>query len=125
MAQEVAADGSLPKRLMHSFYFALTDKSEESRAGFKDICLKLLSGHDGECVFAIGECANPLEREVNVENYEVAVDIEWTSKEFYERYSNNQNHKDFFSATEGMIKYTYVFDAYLRYEKNDRVYSRI
>lgn len=123
--QEVAADGSLPVRLMHSIYFSLTDMSADSRAGFRDICLELLSGHDGECVFAIGTCANPLGRDINVENFDVAVDIEWTGKEFYDRYLHSQSHKDFFPATKGMIKDTFVFDSDLRYEKNDRVYTQI
>ena len=123
--QEVAADGSLPVRLMHSIYFALTDKSPDECAKFKDICRELLSGHDGECVFAIGECANPLNRDVNVENFDVAVDIEWTGKNFYDRYLKSPSHDKFFPATKGMIENTYVFDSDLRYEKNDRVYSRI
>lgn len=122
--QEVATDGNLPICLMHGVYFALTDKSEESRKKFADICLKLLSGHDGECVFMIGECANPLGRAVNVENYDVAVNIKWASKAFYDRYLSSQSHEEFFPTTEGMIKNTYVFDSYLRYEKNDRVFAR-
>jgi len=120
--QEVAADGSLPVRVMHSVYFALTDKSDKSRAGFKDICLKLLSNHDGQCVFAIGDCANPLNRPVNVENFDVAVDTEWASPEALQRYSNSARHQDFFPATKGMLANTYVFDSVLRYEKNDWVY---
>ena len=122
--QEVAADGSLPRRLMHNIYFSLTDKSEDSRKKFTSICLELLSRHDGECVFAIGQCANPLARAVNVENYDVAVAIEWTSKEFYDRYLHSPSHEEFFPATKGMIEHTYVFDCHLRYEKNDRVYAR-
>lgn len=122
--QEVAADGSLPvERVMHSVYFALTDKSDKSLAAFKDICLKFLStGHDGECVFAIGVVANPLDRSVNVTNFDVAVSVEWASQAAYESYLNSQSHKDFFPATAGMLANTYVFDSTLRYEKNDWVY---
>lgn len=120
--QEVRADGSLPVRMMHSVYLALTDKSEKSRAGFKDICLKFLSNHDGQCVFAIGDCANPLNRPVNVENFDVVINTEWASKEALANYSNSARHKAFFPATEGMLANTYVFDAELRYEKNDLVY---
>lgn len=121
--EEVAADGSLPVRVMHSVYFALTDKSEKSRAAFKGICLKYLTGHDGECVFAIGDCANPLKRPVNVENFDVAVDIEWASQKAYQGYLNSAGHKDFFPASQGMLANTYVFDSDLRYEKNDWVYG--
>jgi hypothetical protein len=122
--QVVAPDGSLPSRLTHSVYFSLTDKSDKSRAGFKDICLKFLSGQDGQCVFAIGDCANPLGRPVNVENFDVAVYTAWVSADAYQRYLSSQRHKDFFPATQGMLANTYVFDNTLRYEKNDRVYAR-
>jgi len=120
--QEVAADGSLPARVMHSVYFAFTDKSAKSVAALKEICRKYLSGPDGQCVFAIGDCANPLNRSVNVMNFDVAVDSEWASREAYQGYLNSQSHKDFFPATAGMLANTYVFDSELRYEKNDWVY---
>lgn len=120
--QAVRADGSLPVRMMHCVYLALTDKSEKTRAGFKDICVKYLANHDGQCVFAIGDCANPLNRPVNVENFDVAINTEWASKEALANYSNSDRHKAFFPATEGMLANSYVFDAELRYEKNDLVY---
>ena len=120
--QEVGADGSLPVRMMHCVYLALTDKSEKSRAGLKDICVKFLANHDGQIVFAIGDFANPLNRSVNIKNFDVAINTEWASKEALANYSNSDRHKAFFPATAGMLANSYVFDAELRYEKNDLVY---
>lgn len=119
--QPVAADGSLPPRLMHSIYFSLNNIARKAK--FTDICVELLSDHPGVCVFAIGELSDIDRPGVSVRNFDVAIDIEWVSRKFYLSYLSSQSHKDFFPATEGMIANTYVFDAYLRYERNDRVYS--
>ncbi len=118
--QPVAADGTLPRRLMHSIYFLLNDKSQKAK--LRDICVKLLSDHPGVCVFAVGEMAD-LKRDVSVTNFDVSVDIEWMGKQFYEEYLKSESHKDFFPATQGMIASTHVFDSYLHYERNDRVYA--
>lgn len=119
--QPVAADGSLPTRLLHSIYFSLTDTAKIAR--FTDICVELLSDHPGVCVFAIGGLSDIDRPGVSVRNFDVAIDIEWVGRKFYLNYLNSQSHKDFFPATEGLIANTDVFDSYLRYEKNSRVYA--
>ena len=107
-----AGGASLPPRLMHSIYFSLVDKSEKSRAKFTDICLKYLSDHPGVSVFAIGALAD-MKRDVSVTNYDVAMNILWEGKKYYDSYLKSQSHDDFFPATKGMIADTYVFDSYL------------
>jgi hypothetical protein len=101
-----------PPRLMHSIYFSLADKSDESIKKFTDICMKYLSDHAGICVFAIGGLAN-MKRDVSITNYDVAMNILWKSKAYYSAYLTSKEHDAFFPATQGMILDTYIFDSYV------------
>ena len=109
--------GGPPPRLMHSIYFALTDKSGAAKAQFSEICLRYLSDHPGICMFALGGLAD-MGRDVSVTNYDVAMSIIWRSKPFYDGYLKSKDHDAFFPATKGMIANTYIFDSYIQPDPN-------
>lgn len=108
---QVTSTGAEP-RLFHSIYFTLTTSTTESRATLTEICLTFLTNHPGVRCFALGELAD-LKRDVSVSNYDIALNILWKDKTFYEQYLKSKSHDDFFPATKGMIKNTQVFDSYL------------
>jgi hypothetical protein len=119
-AQTIGADGNLPQSLFHSLYFSLTNKSKASIKKFTDICVKYLSPHPGIQLFTTGGLTD-IKRDVSVRNFDVGVDIVYESKKAYDNYLKSKGHDAFFPATKGMIKDTYIFDSYLRYQS--KVYS--
>lgn len=100
-------------KLMHSIYFALNNNSRDEIKKLIDICNKCLSGHHGTSMYAVGELAD-MGRDVSVTNYDVQVSILWQNKSFYDAYLKSPEHDEFFVASEGMIKDSYVFDSYLQ-----------
>lgn len=108
---QVGSSASAAGALQHSLYFKLVDGSGPSIRKLEDVCRELLSGHEGEALFALGVCANPLGRPVNVENFDVALDMEWVDRDAYERYEASERHKRFGPMTQGTIQALHVFDS--------------
>lgn len=114
-AQSMAADGNFPQSLFHSIYFSLTDKSAKNIKKFTAICKEYLSAHPGIQLFTTGGLTD-IKRDVSVRNFDVGVDIIFESREAYDAYLQSPGHAAFFPATKGMIKQTYIFDSYLKYQ---------
>ena len=119
-AQHIGKDGNFPQGMFHNLYFSLTDKSPASIQKFTDICIKYLSRHPGIRQFTTGGLTD-IKRDVSVRNFDVAVSIIYESKKAYDEYLKSKEHDEFFPATSGMIKDTYIFDTYLKYQST--VYS--
>ncbi len=119
-AQSIGTDGNYPQSMFHNLYFSLTDKSPASIKKFTDICVTYLSGHPGIQQFTTGGLTD-IKRDVSVRNFEVGVSIIYESKKAYDDYLKSKKHDEFFLATAGMIKDTYIFDSYLKYQS--KVYS--
>ena len=118
--QQVGNDGNWPQGLFHSIYFSLTDKSQAAIDKFTQVCLNDLSHHEGICIFAIGGLSD-IVRDVSFRDFDVAFDIQYQSKAAYDNYLKSEGHDAFFPATAGMIKDTFIFDSYLKFQT--KVYS--
>lgn len=118
--QGVGKDGNMPQALFHSLYFLLTDKSPASISKFTELCKKYLSHHAGIVFFDTGGLTD-IKRDVSFRDFQVGMDIIYDSKATYDEYLSSKEHKEFLSATKGMIEKEFVFDSYLRYQST--VYS--
>ncbi|UAY56184.1 Dabb family protein [Arachidicoccus terrestris] len=113
--QDVARDRNFPQSLFHSIYFSLTDKSAGSIAAFTQLCIKYLSAHPGIQQCSTGGLTD-IKRDVSVRNFDVGMDLIFESRKAYDEYLLSPGHAAFLSATRPMIKQTYIFDSYLKYQ---------
>ena len=101
------------RRFAHIVYFRLVDRSTKTLELFLKLCTKYLSGHQGEEFFSLGTRASEMERDVSVQDFDVAMHIVFDSKDSYTRYSQDPRHFEFIYETAGMSSARRVFDSYL------------
>ena len=61
--------------LVHDVYFTLNDDSETARSKLVEDCYKYLSNHPGIVFFAAGVIIESHERDVNVRDWQVSIQI--------------------------------------------------
>jgi hypothetical protein len=103
-----AVEGTL---LSHDVYFTLKDNSGPAKAKLVAACKKYLSKHPGEVFFATGTRAEDLKREVNDQDFEVALHIVFESKAAQEKYQAAERHKLFIEENLDNWKKVRVFDS--------------
>jgi hypothetical protein len=97
--------------LAHNVYFTLKDNSAEAKKKFIEACKKYLSKHPGEPLFAVGTRAEDLKREINDQDFDVALQIIFTNKMAHDEYQNAPRHKKFIEENKDNWKKVRVFDA--------------
>jgi hypothetical protein len=107
-ADEKSAAGSL---VSHDVYFALKDNSAKAKNHLVSACRKYLSKHPGEVFFAAGVRAEELKREVNDQDFDVALHIVFKTPADQERYQNAPRHKQFIQENRANWKRVRVFDS--------------
>ena len=103
-------DGPL---LSHDVYFALKDNSPAAKKKLVAACKKYLSGHDGEVFFAAGTLAEPLKREVNDLQFDVALHIVFKDLAAQEKYQTAKRHIQFIDENKDNWKKVRVFDSFV------------
>jgi hypothetical protein len=101
------------KRLMHSTYFSLRDRTPSSCEAFADACTKYLSIRRGITGFWVGTLSDDLRRKVNDLNYDVAMHIEFENFAAWDAYSNDPDHMEFVKVVGNASSSRRVFDSYL------------
>ena len=103
------ADGPLA----HMVYFKLKDSSEASIKKLVDSCMKYLSKHEGEVYFNAGTLAKELKREVNDQDWDVALIVIFKDKAAHDKYQTAPRHLDFINEGKDNWAKVRVFDSYL------------
>jgi hypothetical protein len=113
LAMSVASAQADGPPLAHMVYFKLKDSSEASRKKLVDACQKYLSKHPGEMYFNVGVLAKDLKREVNDQEWDVALIVVFKDKAAHDKYQTDSRHLDFIKEEKGNWAKVRVFDAYL------------
>jgi hypothetical protein len=106
---EAAEDKGL--MLSHDVYFSLKQSTPETKKKLVDACKKYLSKHPGEVFFAAGTRAEELKREVNDQDFDVALHIVFQDLASQEKYQDAERHKQFIAENKDNWKKVRVFDS--------------
>ncbi len=98
--------------LNHLVFFTLIDNSPASVATLVEACKKYLSDHPGTVRFDVGTRVADLEREVNDQEFDVALNIVFQSRADHDRYQTSEKHVTFLEENKGNWKQSRVFDSY-------------
>jgi quinol monooxygenase YgiN len=97
--------------LAHDVYFTLKDSSPTARTKAVDACKKYLSGHPGTVFFAVGTREQSLSREVNDQDFDVALHIYFKDRAAHDKYQDSPRHKQFIAENPDAWKKVRVFDS--------------
>jgi hypothetical protein len=113
VAVSVQAQTKKDRQLAHIVFFKLKDNSTAAHKKLVAACQKYLSGHDGEVYFSVGTRAEELKREVNDQNFDVALHIIFDSKAAHDKYQDHPRHHEFIKENKDNWAGVRVFDSYL------------
>lgn len=97
--------------LAHNVFFTLKDNSAAARTKLVEACKKYLTHHAGEVFFAAGTRAEEFNREVNDQDFDVALHIVFKDKAAHDKYQDAQRHKQFIEENKDNWKKVRVFDS--------------
>ena len=97
--------------LSHDVYFTLKDNSAKAKQQLVDACKKYLSKHPGEVFFATGVRAEEYKRDVNDQDFDVALHIVFTDNAAHDKYQDAPRHKQFIEENKANWKKVRVFDS--------------
>jgi hypothetical protein len=92
-------------------YFTLKDSSEEAIQRLVASCKEYLSGHPGTVLFAVGTRVPDLLREVNDQDFDVALQLVFESRQAHDAYQVHERHVKFIETNRGNWSQVRVFDA--------------
>jgi hypothetical protein len=110
--EKAGASGAL---LSHDVYFTLKDNSAAAKDKLVAACKKYLAKHPGEVAFAVGTRVEDLKREVNDQDFDVALHIVFKTRADHDRYQDADRHKQFIAEHRDNWKRVRVFDSYVQH----------
>ncbi len=99
------------KQLAHIVFFTLKDSTPENRQKCVESCKKYLTKHPGEVYFAVGTLNPDLKREVNDQDYDVALHVVFKDKAAHDAYQTAERHLKFIAEGKETWKKVRVFDS--------------
>jgi hypothetical protein len=109
----VSAMAAEPVRLAHMVYFTLAEDTAENRRQLIAGCQQYLSGHDGTVYFSVGAIAADLDRDVNDQQFDVALHIVFADRGAHDRYQTDRRHLQFIDQYQSLWSKVRVFDSNL------------
>ena len=97
-------------RLAHMVYFTLKDKSAEAADRLVAACQKYLSDHPGTLFFSAGTRTPDLAREVNDQQFDVALSVVFATRADHDRYQTAPQHLQFIEENRDNWQQVRVFD---------------
>ena len=101
------------RMLAHDVYFSLKDNSPQAKEKLIAACKKYLTGHPGTIRFAVGPIADEMKRDVNDQDFDVALHLVFKNKAAYDQYEKSERHVKFKEEAKDNRKKVRVFDSYL------------
>jgi len=95
----------------HMVYFTLNDSSPAAVQQLVDSCKTYLSGHPGTVFFAVGTRVSDLTRPVNDQEFHVALQLVFESREAHDVYQSHERHLQFIETNKENWAKVRVFDA--------------
>ena len=99
--------------IVHNVFFALKDNAPAKVQELVNACSKYLSKHPGEVYFSTGPRAKEFARDVNVQDWDVALHIVFQTKADHDRYADAPRHVQFIQENQANWKKVRVFDSLL------------
>ena len=99
--------------LGHMVYFTLKDRSPAAIEKMVAACRKYLTGHPGTVFFAAGTLVPDLARPVNQQDFDVALQVVFDSREAHDAYQVAPRHVQFIEENKPNWERVRVFDAYV------------
>jgi len=97
----------------HMVFFTLTDNSPAKVQALVAACDKYLSKHSGEVYYSAGPRAKEFNRDVNDQDWDVALHLVFKSKADHDKYQDAARHKQFIDENRANWKKVRVFDSHL------------
>ncbi len=101
------------RMLAHDVYFSLKDNSPPAEEKLIAACKKYLTGHEGAIRFSVGPIADEMKRDVNDQDFDVALHLVFKNKDAYDQYEKSERHVKFKEEYQDNRKKVRVFDSYL------------
>ena len=95
----------------HHVYFTLHDNSSAAATALRESCRQYLSQHDGIVFFAAGTRNPEMTRDVNDQDFDVALLIVFRDQAAHDAYQVAPTHDEFIAANKDNWKQVRVFDA--------------
>ena len=92
-------------------YFTLKDNSAPAIAKMLAACRKYLSGHLETVFFGVGTLTPDLDREVNVRDFDVALQLVFKNRAAQDKYQVAERHLQFIAENKENWAKVRVFDA--------------
>jgi len=99
--------------LGHMVYFTLKDNSPLAIDAMVASCRRYLTNHPGTTFFAVGKLVADLTREVNVRDFDVALQIVFQDRAAHDAYQVHERHVQFINENKANWTKVRVFDAYV------------
>jgi len=97
----------------HMVFFTLTDNSPAKVQALVAACDKYLSKHAGEVYYSAGPRAKEFNRDLNDQDWDVALHLVFKSKADHDKYQDAARHKQFIDENRAGWKKVRVFDSHL------------
>lgn len=110
LAQATAA---AEPQLAHMVFFTLKDSSDQAREKLVAACNKDLSDHEGTVYFSAGARANDMNRDLNVQDFDVALHLVFKNKAAHDKYAKHPRHLKFIKENREAWTRVRVFDSYV------------
>ena len=98
-------------KLCHCVFFTLSDKSEEKRSALIAAGEKYLKPHDGVVTFEMGNRNAAMQRDVNDQEYDVALVVVFDTQASHDAYQVSEMHNQFIAEQKDNWAQVRVFDA--------------
>lgn len=95
-------------------YFTLRDNSPEAVQSLIAGCKKHLADHPDTVLFAVGTRDTELNRDVNVKDFDVALQLVFASRAAHDAYQLHPRHTQFIADHKSNWAGVRVFDAYVQ-----------
>jgi len=101
----------------HMVFFQLKDNTPAEKQKLVAACQKYLKNHDGVVYFSAGAIAEEFKRDVNVQDWDVALHLVFANKAAHDKYQTAETHLKFIDEGKANWKGVRVFDSLITVDK--------
>ncbi|MCH9654497.1 MAG: Dabb family protein [Planctomycetes bacterium] len=100
-------------QLAHMVYFTLNDDSPQAIEAMVQACHKYLKNHPGVLHFSAGTRGKEFQRDVNDQEYHVALNVIFDNKDSHDIYQTSADHLTYIAENKAKWAKVRVFDSYV------------
>jgi quinol monooxygenase YgiN len=100
-------------QLAHMVFFTLKERTPEQREKLATFCRKYLDKHEGTVYFSVGTRGEEFKRDVNEQDWDVALHLVFKDKAAHDVYQTHPRHLEFIKNAQDLWAKVRVFDSYV------------